>query len=201
MNSAQPEPKNMSTRLTYLALEIGGQEEQPPLRIPVTIQNLSIGGVTLAVKNPWALPNSESYHGQDCILCLEGPEGRGHEHIKARITWSKWIGAGQPKLSMGLQLIKPSGETLQQLSGLINHTTQDIKGLWEKYDQVKATRDNSHLMAYLYKAGLALLLGGVALQVTGLPSYKLFGWGLWLLGSLGVGTKILWSIRQKQAST
>ena len=104
-------------------------------------------------------------------------------------------------MSLGLQLIKPPGEALRRLSNLLPHTSQDIKGLWDRYDQVRKSPGNSHLVHHCYIAGLVLLLGGLVLQFAGSPAYKMCGWVLWLLGSLGIAGKIIRPFWQKQASS
>jgi hypothetical protein len=103
-------------------------------------------------------------------------------------------------LSLGLQMIKPPGEALRRLSNLLTHTSQDIKGLWERYDQVQKISGQSHLMHHCYIAGLVLLVGGMVLQFSGSPAYKMCGWALWLLGSLGIAGKIIWPFWQKRAA-
>ena len=45
-------PKAKTTGDPSLRLELARQEEPTPLLIPVFIQNLSMGGVTLAATNP-----------------------------------------------------------------------------------------------------------------------------------------------------
>ncbi|MCK9377169.1 MAG: hypothetical protein M0P73_13585 [Syntrophobacterales bacterium] len=184
-----------------LVLEIDRQADEPPFLIPVTLQNLSLGVVSLIVANPWIIPDWAVYHGQDCILHLEGPENAKIDQIQGRITWSKFVGDSRPQFSLGLLLRKPSDATIKRLDDLITHTTKDLKGLWEKYDQVKEVPDNTHLIQHLYRAGIVCLVGGVALQLTGRPPFISFGWALWALGSLGVAAKIMWSIRQRRAAS
>jgi hypothetical protein len=47
-------------------------------------------------------------------------------------------------------------------------------------------------------AGL-VFVGGLAAPVCRLP-YKMCGWALWLLGSLGIAVKIVWPFWQKRAA-
>lgn len=199
MISGQPEPEAVITGPPSLVLEIGGQDGQTPFRIPVRARNLSMGLVTLAVTQPWLIADWERYRGRDCVLRLEGPSGEQLIDINAKISWSKYRGDNQPPLSVGLQIVKPSGEVLKRLSDHITHGSQDIKGLWERYDQVR-TIPTSHLAHHFYLAGLVLLMGGVVLQFSGSATYKMFGWVLWLLGSLGLAGKVFYSLRQKRIS-
>jgi hypothetical protein len=103
-------------------------------------------------------------------------------------------------LSLGLQLIKPPGEAISRLSNLLPHTSQDIKGLWDRYDQVRKSPANSDWVQHCYVAGIGLLMGGLALQFAVSPVYKTCGWGLWLLGSLGIAGKIIRPFWPKQPS-
>jgi hypothetical protein len=200
MISGQPEPEAVITGPPSLVLEIGGQDGQTPFRIPVRAQNLSMGLVTLAVTQPWLIADWERYRGRNCVLRLEGPSGEQLFDINAIISWSKYSDDSQSPLSLGLQIAQPSGEALKRLSDHITHCSQDIKGLWERYDQVRTIPTYSHLAHHFYLAGLVLLMGGVVLQFSGSPTYKMFGWVLWLLGSLGLAGKVFYSLRQKRIS-
>ena len=200
MTSGPFKPEVETTGYPSLMLEVAGQKEPTPLLIPVLIQNLSMGGVTLAVTNPWAIADWDRYRGEDCVLRVEDPGGQEVVNIKAKIAWTKFGGNGQPPLSLGLHMVKPSGEALRRLSNLLTHTSQDIKGLWDRYDQVRKIPGQSHLVHHCYIAGLVLLVGGLVLQFSGSPAYKMCGWVLWLLGSLGIAGKIIWPFWQKRAS-
>jgi hypothetical protein len=200
MTSSHFKPEVKTTGSPALMLEIGGQKEPTPRRIPVLIQNLSIGGVTLAVTNPWGIADWDRYRGEGCVLRVEDPGGQEVVNIKAKILWTKFGGNGQPPLSLRLHMVKPPGEGLRRLSNLLTHTSQDIKELWDRYDQVREMPGHSHLVNYCYIAGLVLLTGGLALQFAASPTYKMYGWALWLLGSLGIAGKIIWPLWQKRAS-
>ena len=200
MTSGHFKPQAEITGSPALRLEIAGQEAKTPLLIPVLIRNLSTGGVTLTVTNPGDIPDWDRYRGEDCVLRVEDPGGGEPVNIKAQIAWTRFGGTGQPPLSLGLQLIKPPGEAISRLSNLLPHTSQDIKGLWDRYDQVRKSPANSDWVQYCYIAGLVLLLGGLVLQFASSPVYKVCGWGLWLLGSLGIAGKIIRPFWPKQPS-
>ena len=201
MTSGHFKPKAETTGSPALRLEIADQEAKTPRLIPVLIRNLSTGGVTLAVTNPWDIPDWDRYRGEDCVLRVEDPGGGEPVNIRAKIAWTRSGGTGQPPLSLGLQLIKPPGEAISRLSNLLPHTSQDIKGLWDRYDQVRKSPGNSDWVHHCYIAGLVLLLGGLVLQFAGSPGYKVCGWVLWLLGSLGIAGKIIRPFWQKQPSS
>jgi hypothetical protein len=200
MTSNHFNPETKATGSPDLILEIAGQEAKTPMRIPVLIRNLSAGGVTLTVSNPWKILDWDGYRGQDCLLRVEDPKGGAPVDIKASIAWTRSGGTNQPFLSLGLQLINPPGEAISRMSTLLPHASQDIKGLWERYDQVQRMPGNLDWLQYCYIAGLLLLVSGIVLQFAGSPVYKMCGWVLWLLGSLGIAGKIVRPFWEKQTS-
>ena len=200
MISGQPEPEAVNPGPPSLVLEIVGQDGQTPFLIPVQAQTLSMGLVTVAVTQPWVIADWERYHGRNCVLRLEGPSGEQLIDINAKISWSKSSDDSQSPLSLGLQIANPAGEALKRLSDHVTHCSQDVKGLWERYDQVRTIPNYSHLAQQFYLAGLVLLLAGVVLQFSGSSTFKMFGWVLWLLGSLGLAGKVFYSLRQKRIS-
>jgi hypothetical protein len=200
MTSGHFKPEAETTGSLGLMLVIAGQGAKTPRLIPVLIRNLSPGGVTLAVTNPWDMSDWDRYRGEDCVLRMEDPVGGESINIRAKIAWTKFGGNGLPPLTLGLHMVKPSGEALQRLSNLLPHTSQDIKGLWDRYDQVQKIPRQSHLVHHCYIAGLVLLVGGLVLQFSGSPAYKMCGWVLWLVGSLGIAVKIIRPLWQKRAA-
>ena len=201
MTSGHGKPEENTTGHPDLVLEVPGQKKPSPLLIPVLIQNLSMGGVTLAVSNPWGIADWDRYRGENCILRVNDPDGQELVNINAKIAWTKVGGNGQPPLSLGLHMIKPSAEALRWLNGLLSHNSQDIQGLWDRYDQVREIPGQSQLVHLSYIAGLGLLVGGLVLQFTGSPTYKMCGWALWLVGSLGIAGKLIWPLWQHRASS
>jgi hypothetical protein len=193
------EPQTETAGSPALRLEIAGEEDKTPCLIPVFIRNLSTGGVTLAVRNPGNIFDWEQRRGEACVLRVEDPGGGEPIKISATITWTRSGGPGQPPLSVGLHLMKPPGEAISRLSNLLPHTSQDIKGLWDRYDQVrKIPENNSDWVHQSYMIGVALLLAGLVLQLTGSPGYQGWSWVLWLLGSLGIAGKIVRPFWPKQ---
>jgi hypothetical protein len=201
MTSGHVKPAEGFTGSTALMLEMGGPSKSTPLRVPVIIRNLSMGGVTLAVTNPWTVADWDQYQGDNCLLQVEDPGSQQVVSINAKIAWSKFGGHGQPPLSLGLHLVKPPAEALRQLSDLLPHTPQDMKRLWDRYDQVRQVPERSNLAHHCYISGLVLLVGGLALQFSGSAPFKLWGWVLWLLGSMGVAVKIIMPLWQKRTAS
>ncbi len=200
MTSGHGKPEANTTGHPDLVLEVPGQKKPTPLLIPVLLQNLSMGGVTLAVPNPWGIADWDRYRGENCILRVKAPDDQELGNINAKIVWTKVGGNSQPPLSLGLDLIKPSGEALRWLSSLLSHNSHDIQGLWDRYDQVRDVPGQSQLMHRFYIAGLVLLVGGLVLQFAGSATYKMCGWALWLVGSLGIAGKFIWPLWQNRAS-
>jgi hypothetical protein len=201
MDSGHFQPGAATNGPPSLMLEVAGQKEPTSLRIPVLVQNLSMGGVTLIVTHPWGIADWDRYRGKECVLRMEEPGGQEVMNVKGQIAWTKFGSTGQPALSLGLQLAKPPEAALRQLSDLLTHTSQDIKGLWDRYDQIQKNPGPSPLVHHCYIAGLVLLVGGLLLQFTGSPAYKMCGWALWLLGTLGIAGKIIRPFWQKQVSS
>jgi hypothetical protein len=199
MISGHLKPETAPADPPSLVLEIAGEQEPTPYLIPVLAQNLVMEGITVAVINPWVITDWDSYRGRDCVLRVAGSGGQPPETIQAKISWFKFGGDINSPLSVGLNMINPSGEALQRLSDHINHPFQDIRGLWEKYDQMQKM-PTPNLMDRFYLAGIGLLIGGVVLQLVGSPGYKSLGWVLWLLGTLGIAIKVFGPFRQKRVS-
>jgi hypothetical protein len=198
MTSGHFEPQAKTPGAATLRLEIFSQEANTSGLIPVCIRNLSTGAITLTVPNPGDIPDWDRYRGADCILRVEDPGGGEPITIQAKISWTRFGGRGQPPLSLGLQLFKPPREGISRLSDLLPHTSQDIKGLWERYDQVRKTPEKTDWVHYSYIAGLGFLLGGLVLQFANSFGYKGWGWIFWMLGTLGVAGKIIRPFWHKQ---
>jgi hypothetical protein len=191
MTSNHFKPETGTTVSLALRLLIADQEVKTTRPIPVLIRNLSTGGITLTVTNPLNITDWDRYRGEACVLQAEDPVSGEAVNVKAKIAWTRFGGTGQPPLSLGLELIKPPDGAIRRLSSLLPHTSKDIKGLWDRYDQIREKPGNSDLVHRCYIAGLVLLLGGLGLQFSGSPGYKVCGWGLWLLGSLGIAGYII----------
>jgi hypothetical protein len=201
MTSGHIKPQAETPGSPGLSLEIADHEARPPRLIPVLLRNLSTGGITLTVTHPCDISDWDRYRGAACILRLEDPGGREPVTIRAKIAWTRFGGTGQPPLALGLQLIKPPAEAISRLSNLLPRTSQDIKGLWERYDQVRESPENSDWVHHCYIAGMVLLYGGLVLQFAGPANYRGWGWILWLLGTLGLAGKIIRPFWPKQPSS
>ncbi len=200
MTSGLFQPEAATTKSFSLRLEVAGRKEPTPLVIPVLLQNMSMGVVTLALTNPWGIADWDRYRGENCILWMDDPGGLESVAINGTISWTRVGVPGQQPTSLGVQLVKAPEEVLSRLNGLLTHTPEDIKGLWDRYDQIQKIPGPSSLIHHCYIAGLVLLVGGLVLQFTGSNVYKFCGWVLWLLGSLGIAGKIIRPLWQKRFS-
>jgi hypothetical protein len=200
MTADRCKPEAETTGSPSLILEVASQDEVTPRPFPVLIQNLTMSGVTLAVSAPWGIADWDRYRGKECVLRVEDPQGKEVVSVNAKISWTKYGGPGQPALSLGAQMVHPSDEMTRRLSDLLAHASRDIRELWDRYDQVREIPGPTHLLRRCYFAGLGLLLGGLALQFSGSPTYKMYGWALWLFGTLGIAGKIIWPLWQKRAA-
>jgi hypothetical protein len=201
MTSGHIKPQAETPGPPGLSLEISDHEARTPRLIPVLLRNLSAGGVTLTVTNPWNMPDWDRYRGAACVLRAEDPGGGEPVNIRAKIAWTRFGGTDQPPLALGLQLNKPPAEAISRLSNLLPQTSQDIKGLWERYDQVRESPENLDWVHHCYIVGMVLLFGGLVLQFAGPANYRGWGWVLWLLGTLGLAGKIIRPFRHKQPSS
>ena len=64
MTSDHVKPEAGTAGSPFLILEIAGQQKPTPRLIPVLIQNLSMGGVTLATPAPWDIADWDHYRGK-----------------------------------------------------------------------------------------------------------------------------------------
>ena len=177
MTSGHFKPQAETPGSPALRLEIADQEAKTPRLIPVLIRNLSTGGVTLAVTNPWDIPDWDRYRGAACVLRVEDPGGGEPVNIRAQIAWTRSGGTDQPPLSLGLQLIKPPGEAISRLSNLLPQTSQDIKGLWERYDQVRESPENSDWVHHVLHRRAGVVVGRIGAPICRPPRLQGVGLG------------------------
>jgi hypothetical protein len=182
----------------YIILEINDQEGETALRVPVVVQNLTAGVVTLEAIYSQTTVGWENYDGHSGNLRLRFRGGEEPIDIRGKLIWTRSAGEGGRHLTLGLELARPTLTARKILGDLIPHGAKDIKGLWDRWDQAYASPKPAFSDQKIYLLGMILLFGGVALQLAGHKSFQLFGWVLWFFGSLAVAGKSLWSIWQKR---
>jgi hypothetical protein len=158
-----------------MILQIDRQET--PLQFPAVIRNLAAGVVTLEVNNPWTILDWETLKGQEGRLRLLTEAGKVTD-LRATINWARYCVQGQDSgnLNLSLQLTDSGLASQKLLSEYIAHTSNDIKGFWNQYDQAQVRQiTKMPLVTKIALATLALLLTGLALQLSGATGVKLWG--------------------------
>ena len=161
-----------------MILQIDRPGEEAPLQFPAVIRNLVAGVATLEVNNPWTILNWETLKGQVGRLRLLTGTGKVTD-LRATINWARYKVQGQDSgdLNLSLQLTDSDPAAQKLLSEYIGHTSQDIKGFWNQWDQAQASRVNkTPPVTKIVVAALALLLTALALHLTGTTGAKLWGW-------------------------
>jgi hypothetical protein len=179
-------------------LEILDQKGKATFRVPVVVQNLIAGVVTLEAVYPQAARMGwENFNGRTGNLRLRFRGGEEPVEISGKLTWSRFAGVNGRQLTLGLELARPTLTARKILGDLIPHPARDIKSLWDRWDQAYTLPRPSRTDQKIYMLGMILLLSGVACQL-GNNSQQLIGWVLWFFGSLAVAGKSFWSILQKK---
>jgi hypothetical protein len=183
-----------------LIFKIQRPGDDRPLQFPAKILNLSGGIVTLEVKNPWINLQWDTLKGQKGCLLLLSAGTKEVTDIRGTVAWVRLTAPDVDNLSLGLQLVSPSLAAHKQLVGHIPHTSDDIKGLWDRWEEARqsstASRAVSTKIGY---TAVVLLIAGLALQLAEPQGYKLVGWGLWFLGTLAVAGQTLHYWRRRKA--
>jgi hypothetical protein len=183
-----------------LILQIQHPDDERPLQFPVVIRNLAAGVVTLELKNPWFNLNWKTLKGLGVCLRLLSAGTDEVTDIRGTVTWAKPALQGSSNLSLGLELATPTPATHKLLSGHIPHTSDDIKGLWDRWDEARQSSSAAAISTKIGYAAVALLAVGLVLQLAEPRTYKLFGWGLWFIGTLAVAGQTLQYWKNRKAT-
>lgn len=172
-------PKNWSRtpESAVMLLQIDGRAHEQSLQFSAMIRNLGASLATLEVTNPWMIMNWESLKGRKGCLRLLSPETGKSTEIRGTVRWARYTVQDQENghLNLGLELADPDQVAQKLLFEHITHTSEDIKGLWSRWDQ---TRQPSHSRPLSLKMGFVaavLLLGALVMQFAGPKGFKLFG--------------------------
>ena len=173
----QPGNRSRTPEPAVMILKIDRQGDEQSLQFSAVIRNLGAGLATLEVSNPWTIMNWETLKGRKGCLRLLSPETGESTEIRGTVTWARYTVQDQEsgQLNLGLELADPDQLAQKLLFEHITHTSEDIKGLWNRWEQA---RQSSHLSQLSIKVGLTaavLLLGALALQLAGPKGFKLFG--------------------------
>ncbi len=158
-----------------MILQIDRPGEEAPLQFPAVVRNLLAGVATLEVHNPWTILDWETLKGREGRLRLLTENGKVTD-LRATINWARYRVQGQDSgdLNLSLQLTDPDPAAQKLLSEYIPHTSKDIKGFWNQWDQFHQV-PKSPPMTKIVLAVLALLLTGLALHLVGATGVKLWG--------------------------
>jgi hypothetical protein len=160
-----------------MILQIDRPGEEAPLQFPAVIRNLVAGVATLEVNNPWTILNWETLKGQEGRLRLLNETGKATD-LRATINWARYRVQGQESgdLSLSLRLTDSDPAAQKLLSAYIPHTSKDIKGFWNEWDQALGSRPKTPPVTKIVVAALALLLTALALHLSGTMGFKLWSW-------------------------
>lgn len=184
-----------------MILQVERPGDEPPLQFPAVVRNLAAGVVTLEVNNPWTILNWETLKGQDACLRLLSADGEVSE-LKGTVTWTRYSVQDQDRgnLSLALKLAEPTLTAQKSISDQIPHTSKDIRGLWDRWEEVQqSTPEPAPFSTKLGLAALGLLATGVGLQLPGPKALKLLGWGFWFFGTLIIAGQTLRFWRSRKA--
>jgi hypothetical protein len=184
-----------------MVLQIARPDNQPPLQFPAMVRNLSGGVVTLEVNNPWTILNWDALKGNEACLRLLSAAGELTEQ-KGTISWARYSVQDQTggKLSLGLKLYEFDLASHRSISGQIEHTSKDIIGLWDRWEEAQHTAapESPPYNPRILAGAVGLLLAGLGLQLAAPKGVKFFGWLLWFFGTLAIATQTLryWKSRK-----
>ncbi len=189
----QPETCSRYPESSVMILHIDRRGEELPLQFAAVIRNLGAGLATLEVNNPWTIMNWETLTGRKGRLRLQSPETGKSTDIRGTVTWARYTVQEQHcgLLSLGLALAEPDQLAHKLLFEHITHTSDDIKGLWNRWEQVRQSPSPRTLSTKIGVGAMALLLGALAMQLAAPQGFKIFGWVLWLCGTLLVANQTL----------
>lgn len=173
----------------------------PPFHLAVNVKSLSAGGVILEVNYPPDGLDLRELRGRGGIINLPGAAKGAGMAIQGKVQWARPQGADNPRFLVGLELEDPSLEVRQALEDQLHIVTKDIKELWDHWDrlQEKVPLVPSSSQA-IYVVGMAVVLGGVALQVWGPDDLKSFGFILVLYGCATLAVKSIWSLWRQRVN-
>ena len=189
----QPENGGRTPESAVMMLKIDSRGDEQSLQFSAVIRNLGAGLATLEVSNPWTIMNWETLKGRKGCLRLLSPETGESTEIRGTVTWARYTVQDQESglLNLGLELADPDELAQKLLFEHITHTSADIKGLWNRWDQARQSSHSDPLSIKMGFAATVLLLGALAMQFAGPKGFKLFGWVLWFFGTLVVASQAL----------
>ena len=168
----------------------------PPFHLPVNVKSLSAGGVILEVYYPPDGLDLRELQGRGGIINLPVTAKGKAMTIGGKVQWTRPKGGDNPKFLLGLELDDPSLEVRQALEEHLQIATKDIKELWDHWDRLQEKPQSAPASSSqaVYVVSLAVVLGGVTLQMWGPEDLKSFGFILVLYGCVALAVKSIWSL-------
>jgi hypothetical protein len=199
-NGFSAQSQTTASESPAMILQIARPDNAPPLQFPAVVRNLAGGVVTLEVNNPWTILDWDALKGKEACLRLVSADGEVNDQ-KGTVAWARYSVQDQlgGKLHLGLKLVEFNLATHKSISGQIEHTSKDIVGLWDRWEEARQTASESPpYNPKIVLGALVLLLGGLGLQFAAVKGVKFFGWLLWFLGTLAIATQTLryWKSRK-----
>lgn len=185
-----------------MILQINRPDNEPPIQFPAVVRNLAGGVVTLEVNNPWTILDWEALKGKEANLRLLSTDGELNDQ-KGTVAWARYSVQGQMggQLHLGLKLYDFNLATQKSISGQIGHSSKDIIGLWDRWEEARQTTPESPpYNSKIVFGAVALLLAGLGLQLAAPKGVKFFGWLLWFFGTLAIATQTLRYWKSRKAS-
>ncbi len=200
-NDSQSESFTRARELSPMILQIDSREDERPLQFPAVIRNLGGGLVTLEITNPWTIMDWKTLKGRKGSLHLVSADAEESAEIRGTVIWAKYLVQDQANghLNLGLKLADPDQSSRQLLFDRITHSPNDIKGLWNRWEQVRGS-SGERLSTRNCFIAVGLLMSALALQMVGPPEFKIVGWLLWLLGTVLLANQTLRFWRNRDIS-
>jgi hypothetical protein len=160
-----------------MILQIDGRGHEQTLQFSAVIRNLGTSLATLEVTNPWTIMDWGTLKGRKGCLRLLSPETGKSTEIPGTVRWARYTVKDQENghLNLGLELADPDQVAQKLLFEHITHTSEDIKGLWNRFDQARQSSQSRPFSIKVSIAASVLLLGALAMQFAGPKGFKLFG--------------------------
>lgn len=180
-------------------LEIGLTPGEVPLRIPVIVQNLTAGLLTLKVTQTVNWVDWETLPGHDSHLSLPKSRAGETEALVGKISWIKTSGPAGASVFLGMEISQPTAQVEQLLEDQVLYTPKDIKNMWQQWDKVQVQKRRSAvsiLVLLILGVILSALGGGLLAAADRFPKY--YGYGALAAGGVLIlisGVRFWWQRR------
>jgi hypothetical protein len=182
-SAAQPDPATASPGPS-VALELAGQNRQKAICLPAIIRTRAVDLITLDFNLPGVGPKALDFKGRRGQLHLCPRNGQAPIKLPGVVTSSGGIAMGRQQFRLGFKLTGLSPDAARVLEDLTTYPFQDMKCLWEQYDQARGGRLARRPNKDFYILAGGLILGGAVVSYSGLAYSRFLGGLLMIGGSL-----------------